>query len=159
MAIFDTANEDAIFLSRKDPGEPLGTYSDHSFQLEDLIWPTAEHYFQAARFDDDTRREKVRLAASPGEATSLGKPGLLKSGVRKDWDQVKINFMTRALYTKFKTHPEIAERLLATGNETIVENDQYDYFWGCGRDKRGENQFGKLLMSVRQKLKDETKGE
>ena len=31
----------------------------------------------------------------------------------------------------------------------------YDYFWGSGRDMRGKNNFGKVLMGVRDKLRSE----
>ncbi|MGV6806534.1 MAG: NADAR family protein, partial [bacterium] len=64
-------------------------------------------------------------------------------------------FMTRGVYTKFKTYPELAEQLLATGDNPIIENTQFDYFWGVGRDGRGENAYGKVLMSVRNKLREE----
>ena len=49
----------------------------------------------------------------------------------------------------------LAEALLATGDNPIVENDQYDYYWGCGRDRRGDNTYGKVLMDVREKLRQE----
>ncbi len=65
--------------------------------------------------------------------------------------------MTRAVYTKCRTHPNIARELLATGDETLVDNNQYDYFWGCGRDRRGNNAYGKALMNVRAKLREEQK--
>ena len=60
--------------------------------------------------------------------------------------------MTRGVYTKCRTHPEVAERLLSTGARKLVENNNYDYFWGCGRDRRGHNYYGKVLMDVRSKL-------
>jgi hypothetical protein len=60
--------------------------------------------------------------------------------------------MTRAVYTKCKTHAEIAALLLSTGSNRLVENSQYDYFWGCGRDRRGTNSYGQVLMNVRDKL-------
>ena len=31
----------------------------------------------------------------------------------------------------------------------------YDYYWGVGRDGRGHNVFGKVLMAVRDKLMQE----
>ena len=49
----------------------------------------------------------------------------------------------------------IAEALLATGDTHLIENNNYDYFWGCGRDRRGENMYGKVLMNVREKLREE----
>jgi hypothetical protein len=66
--------------------------------------------------------------------------------------------MTRAFYLKCRTHPEAAEALLATGERPILETSQYDYFWGCGRDLRGENAYGQVLMAVRQRLREEQAG-
>jgi ribA/ribD-fused uncharacterized protein len=64
--------------------------------------------------------------------------------------------MTRGIYIKCRTHQDIAQMLLETGNDEIMENSQYDYYWGCGRDLRGENAYGKILMDIRQKLRSET---
>jgi ribA/ribD-fused uncharacterized protein len=63
--------------------------------------------------------------------------------------------MTRAVYTKCRTHPEVAARLLATGDRRLVENNSYDYYWGCGRDRRGDNHYGRVLMNVRARLRQE----
>ncbi|MGB1090832.1 MAG: NADAR domain-containing protein, partial [Oceanobacter sp.] len=50
-------------------------------------------------------------------------------------------------------------QLLDSGDIEIKEVSQYDYFWGCGRDLRGQNAFGKMLMDIRAKLKEEVKQE
>jgi ribA/ribD-fused uncharacterized protein len=63
--------------------------------------------------------------------------------------------MTRAVYTKCRSHEDVARRLLDTGNKILVESNQFDYFWGCGRDRRGHNTYGKVLMDVRQRLREE----
>jgi hypothetical protein len=63
--------------------------------------------------------------------------------------------MTRALYTQCHAYPDFAAALLATGDRPIVETAQYDYFWGVGRDQRGENHYGKVLMKLRDKLRAE----
>ena len=63
--------------------------------------------------------------------------------------------MTRGTYIKCRTHPEVAAALLATGDLLIIETSQYDYYWGCGRDLRGDNVYGKVLMNVRTQLRKE----
>lgn len=153
MGIFPEIDEDAIFLSRSDATEDLGTFSKHAFTLEDLEWPSVEHYFQAMKFDDVDYREKIRQAAHPKKARQLGRNRFKK--IRKDWAKVKTVVMTRGVYIKCRAHPEIAEQLLSTDKRKLIENSQYDYFWGCGRDRRGENHYGKVLMSVREKLRAE----
>jgi ribA/ribD-fused uncharacterized protein len=142
-----------IYLARSDPNEPLSSYSRYGFELEGQFWPSVEHYFQAMKFEDTDAREKVRLAMHPAKARRLGRSRLKK--LRKDWSKVRRVIMTRAVYVKCRTHPEVAEQLLSTGERHIFENSQYDYFWGCGRDRRGHNTYGKVLMDVRNKLREE----
>lgn len=151
--LFPDYDADVIYLARVDVNQPLGAWSKHSFFLEDKEWPSVEHYYQAMKFESESDQEKIRTAAHPKKARKLGRSRLRR--LRKDWRDVKVIYMTRAVYTKCKTHPEVAEALLATGDKKLLESSQYDYFWGCGRDRRGNNQYGKVLMNVRAKLREE----
>lgn len=158
--LFDQPEGDVVYLSRRDPTELLGTWSDHNILLDDCLWPTCEHYFQAMQFTSPDDQERVRSAIDATDAERLAKPGLLARLIRSrrrrdDWPRVRIAFMTRAIYTKCRAWPEVAEHLLQTGESRLVENSQYDYFWGCGRDLRGENRYGQVLMDVRRKLREE----
>jgi ribA/ribD-fused uncharacterized protein len=143
----------AEHLSRSDVMNRLGTFSRDGFSLEGHDWPSVEHYYQAMKFVDADYRERIRQAEHPRQARKLGRSRWKKR--RKDWAQVKVTIMTRGVYTKCRTHPDIAGALLATGAATLVENSNYDYFWGCGRDRRGANMYGKVLMNVREKLRQE----
>lgn len=150
--LFPDLEEGALQLRRADRGELLGTYSDHPFELEGKTWPTVEHYFQSMKFtvDDPDYGEQIRLAATPEQARKLGRKN--KRKLRQDWKTLRRIVMTRGLYTKCRTYSNIAQTLLDTGSRSIIENSQYDYFWGCGRDRRGENTFGKVLVDIRVKL-------
>lgn len=151
--LFPDLDADNLYLSRSDVNEPLGTFSRHGFFLEDREWPSVEHYYQAMKFLAPEEQEKVRSAKHPRKARKWGRSRFRK--LRKDWSKVKVVYMTRAVYTKCKAHPEIAQKLLATGDKNLLESSQYDYFWGCGRDRRGNNQYGRILMNVRSKLRQE----
>ncbi len=153
MSLFPQLDDNAVFLAQSDPDEPLSSYSAHSFSLDDENWPTVMHYYQAKKFEDTRYQKKIALAESPKAAQNLGRNRFKKR--RKDWKTIKIVMMTRAVYTKMKTHPDIAQLLLNTDDKQIVESNNYDYFWGCGRDRRGENHYGKVLMAVREKLREE----
>jgi len=152
--LFPPESEDNyVFLSRTDVNEILSSYSRHGFDLEGVHWPSVEHYFQGMKFEDPDEQEKVRLAKHPKIARRLGRRRFVR--IRKDWPRIRRVIMTRAVYTKCRTHPEAARRLLDTGDKTLVETTQYDYFWGCGRDRRGRNIYGAVLMDVRGKLREE----
>jgi ribA/ribD-fused uncharacterized protein len=153
--LFPEQDENSHYFRRDDVESVLGTFSAHTFKLDDLEWPSVEHYFQANKFieKDANYAERVRTAKTAKQARKLGRKN--KAGLRKDWSTVKRIVMTRAVYTKCKTHNDIAQNLLETGDARLVENSQYDYVWGCGRDRRGENLYGKVLMDVRAKLQEE----
>ncbi len=153
MGIFPEIDEDALFFSRADINENLGTFSKHSFELDGALWPSVEHYFQAMKFDDADYREVIRTAPHPKKARKLGRSRFKK--IRKDWAKVKTVVMTRGVYIKCRTYPGIAQQLLDTDDRKLIENSQYDYYWGCGRDRRGDNHYGKVLMNVRGKLRSE----
>lgn len=146
----DLTLEDAVRFSRFDTGSPLSTVSAHSFQLEDLIWATAEHYFQAHKFIDRAYAEKVRNAPDAQRAYKLGNAWFKRR--RADWKQVRRTLMTRAMYSKCIQHEAVRRALLDTGERLIIETSAYDHYWGIGRDQRGENTLGKVLMDIRAKL-------
>ena len=144
---------DAIYLSRTDATEPLSSFSRFGFFLDDAEWPSVEHYFQAMKFEDPAYREQIRSAQHPKKARKLGRSRFRKP--RRDWKKIRRVIMTRAVYIRCRTHPEVAARLLETGERRLVESNAYDYYWGCGRDRRGNNTFGEVLMDVRRKLREE----
>ncbi|GAB6043791.1 NADAR family protein [Endothiovibrio diazotrophicus] len=150
--IFSFKQEPTVYVSRGDPTHLLAAFSRHGFELDGAEWPSVEHYYQGMKFEDDALREAVRGAPDPNEAREVAKRH--QGAVRGDWRRVRETVMTRGVYIKSRAHPEVARALLATGSDKIVENSQYDYFWGCGRDGRGENRYGKVLMAVRDKLRE-----
>lgn len=119
-----------------------------------LIFPTVEHMFQAAKTISIEEYEEIAAADTPGQAKRLGR----KITLRDDWEKVKDEIMYNALYLKFSI-PELCEKLLATGNEELVEgNIWHDNTWGnctCDRckDIEGKNKLGKLLMQVREEIR------
>ena len=155
MSIFADlqTSENTIFISRSDPNEPLSSFAEYPFELDDSKWLTVEHYFQSMKYDDPWKREKIRQSATAKIAKKLGRSKKYK--IRDDWSSIKQTIMTRATYIKFKTHDELSEILLNTAPKKIIENNQYDYYWGCGRDRRGFNYYGKILMAVRDKISKE----
>lgn len=116
-----------------------------------LVWPTSEHAYQAMKFTDKARQEEIRRAPTPYAAKRLGK----SPGVRPDWNAIRIGVMHRILRRKFGQHPKLAAKLLATGDAELVEANTWgDRFWGRV-DGVGENHLGRLLMDVRDELREQ----
>jgi len=64
----------------------------------------------------------------------------------------KLTIMRIALKSKFSQSDELRLKLLATGEQSLVENSPYDSFWGTGSGD-GSNWLGVLLMELRTELK------
>lgn len=73
--------------------------------------------------------------------------------VREDWtEEVRLAIMLKGLRCKFYQNPDLAEKLLQTGDAILHENNPDDPFWGYGKGD-GRDHLGKLLMQVRSELK------
>ncbi|WGV25898.1 NADAR family protein [Halotia branconii] len=137
--------------------QPYGCFSNfspHGIQIQGTYWPTVEHYYQAQKFVgsvDAVIIPTIRAAATPEEAAALGRCSTRQ--LRSDWQVVKTQVMREAVLKKFLTHADIRKILLTTGNEILVENSPTDYFWGCGAKTTGQNHLGKILMSVREEIR------
>ena len=142
-----------IHVNHTDPSGLLSSWSKHSIEVAGNEWPSVEHYAQAMKFDDPDYQTKIRGAVHPRDAKKLGES--LFKRKKKSWKREREGHMAAGMYKKCKSHPEVAEALLATGDKPILETSNYDHFWGCGRDNCGQNRFGSVLMAVREKLKAE----
>lgn len=152
MSLFAGVSADAILINRLDPNEVLGTYSNHGFELEELYWPSVEHYYQASKYQDPLK-EKIRTCEHPIQARKIGRSIFKRK--RTEWKNIRATVMTRAVYTKCRAHSEVAEALLATESKPLANNAFGEYYWGVGRDGRGMNCYGKVLQNVRERLRME----
>lgn len=153
---FDPPQPEPVYVSRSDPDDPLSSHSAHGFALDDADWRSLEHYYQGMKFTDPAQSAAIRDTATPAAARQLAE--VHARAVRRDWKKIRQTVMTRGCYVKCRTHDDVASALLETGTRRIVENSMYDYFWGCGRDGRGHNTYGLVLMAVREKLRVERDG-
>lgn len=155
MFSHDTAYENALSFSRSDDTHLLSTHSKHSFELEDQHWLSAEHYYQSSKFSGAEYGRKIAQAPTPAQACKMGNTWWRKK--RGDFKVLRKTLMTRALYSKAIQNSDVADMLLATGDQLLIENSAYEHFWGIGRDQRGENNLGKIWMDIRQKLRDRSR--
>lgn len=106
-----------------------------------------EAAFQAAKCPE---RVREFCDLNPSEAKRLGRTVTL----RPDWEEVKFDVMYQICMSKFMQNPDLAERLIATGDAELVEGNTWgDKIWGVC-DGSGENNLGKILMQVRDKLRE-----
>lgn len=112
---------------------------------------TSEHAFQSQKFAGSKHETEVLKAGSPMLAASIGRDR--KRPLRKDWESVKDSIMREVIWVKFSQNKDLAEKLIATGDENIVEDTTNDEYWGRGSSKKGRNMLGVILMETRSKLK------
>jgi len=142
--------ERIVFHGMRDAHGYLSNFWSAPIALKGVVWPTTEHYFQAQKFAGTAHEEAIRHVASPMIAARMGRSRARP--LRADWDAVKEQIMLEALRAKFTQHPDLGERLRATGDALLVEQRARDAYWGDGGDGHGLNRLGALLMQVRGEL-------
>lgn len=120
--------------------------------LQEKTYPTVEHYFQSMKFMDEKYKEQIQQAKNPTLAKQLGQSRNIP--LRADWEQIKDQIMYEGLMAKFTQLPHLKQKLLETGNYFLIENAPSDYYWGCGRNGKGKNKLGQLLMRVRKEIQE-----
>jgi len=129
----------------------FSNFSPHTIFYKGVEYPTVEHAYHSEKFDDEKIKEEIKNAKSPLIALELAKKYKLQR--KKNWNKIKIKVLLELVKEKVNQHDEVKNALLATGVEEIVEDNPNDSFWGVGRDGKGENQMGKILMRIRKEIK------
>lgn len=143
-----TESETIAFSSKSPTYNEFSNFYKARMLLDGKEWPTVEHYFQAQKFSTNPEyQEKIRAAPQPAKAKSLG--ASREYPIRNDWDQYREEVMKKALKAKFEQNPNLMKLLQNTRGKALVE-DTNDAFWGQGRNKKGKNRLGLLLMELRE---------
>lgn len=130
--------------------EFLSNFFVHPVTVWGKTYASTEHAYQAAKATNDADHEKVRSCSTPGQAKKMGQA----ITCRLDWEAVKEGVMLDCLRAKFVRGSELAQKLLDTGDKTLVEGNHWgDTYWGVCRGK-GKNRLGHLLMMVRSELRE-----
>ena len=103
--------------------------------FDGLTFQSSEAAYQAAKTLDLEERQKF-TSVNAGKSKRMGR----KVTLREDWDVVKIHVMRCILQCKFTQNPELAKKLIDTGDAELIEgNWWHDKFWGvCGGVCRGK---------------------
>ena len=98
----------------------------------------------------DVNRAVEFAHLDPSSAKKLGR----KVTLRSDWEQVKDDIMYEVLVAKFTQNAALKILLLRTGDQELIEGNWWnDTYWGVCRGV-GKNTLGKLLMRLRQELRE-----
>lgn len=158
-------------------------YGDHScfsqmkvsrrikFEKEGVTYTSAEQYMMAMKailFNDQRSYQEIMNARKPSEMKKVGRR--VKGFNQMVWDDHKARIIFEGNLLKFSQNEEFKEHLLSTGDKILVEASPYDGVYGIKMsidDKnkedpykwKGENLLGFTLMSVRDYLRSQNKGE
>ena len=137
----------------------LSNFYPSVIEFQGIKYPTVEHYYVAMKIKTDQQidgknitlidcREMISKMKDPAKVKQLGK--VLK--LRKDWDKIKLDTMLWGVREKFKDQ-DLRQLLINTGDYELVEGNNWgDKFWGVYAGV-GENHLGKILMKVREEVK------
>lgn len=144
--------ETIYFYSHAKKYFEFSNFSFHPIVIAGKKFLTNEHYFQSVKFGDVAYREEIRLAETPRKAKELGSSRKYK--IVPNWDEERIAVMKTCVRAKFTQHKELKEMLLSTGVKILVEDSPRDDFWGCGKHRNGKNMLGKILMEIRDEIRN-----
>ena len=139
------------FSKLKGPFRLLPNFAPTPVTIDEVVWPSSEHYYQAQKFLLLYLQKTILAAPTPRDAADIGRRNA--DLYRPDWAEIKVTVMHTALRAKARQHPAVATVLLGTGEATLVERSAHDTFWGSGPDGSGQNHLGKLWMVVRDELR------
>ncbi|WP_109440418.1 NADAR family protein [Acinetobacter haemolyticus] len=142
----------------------LSQWFDAAFNVEGILYPTAEHYMMAQKaklFGDHEIFEKILNVRHPNEAKQLGRN--VRHYDEQRWREQRFEIVVQANLAKFSQHQELKNFLISTNNRILVEASPVDKIWGVGMAKdheniqdprlwNGLNLLGFALMQVRSKL-------
>lgn len=117
--------------------------------FEGTLYPSTEHAYQAAKSVD----LNIRLDFIPLTCSGAKNKGQIIE-IRSDWERVKYDIMFAVVFDKFFRHEDLRSQLLETGEKYLEETNHWgDKYWGVC-DGEGQNNLGKILMKVREIIKN-----
>lgn len=126
----------------------LSNFWDCAVEYEDIVYPSAEHAYVAAKTMDIGIRHELVEVKTPGLVKRMGR----KIVLRPDWESIKLDVMIDIVWDKFERHPALMQKLQATKPHDLIEGNTWgDTTWGQCPVGNGTNWLGRILMSIRDK--------
>lgn len=153
-----------VYQTKEAFGGLSNMASGYPVQVNGVRILTTEALYQACRFPKlpEVQREIIGQH-SPMTAKMKSKPH--REFTRPDWNDVRYKIMRWCLRVKLaQNYGEFGRLLLTTGDRPIVEQSRKDDYWGAkisndGETLIGQNVLGRLLMELRERLKQDLSGE
>ena len=137
------------FLSNFHEQQGVTIWID-GLELENRVpCKSVENAFQASKTLILGERFIVAYSETPGIAKKLGH----KVTLRSDWETIKNDVMLELLTQKF-SHLYYRDLLLATGDAYLEETNTWGDCWFGVCNGVGQNWLGKMLMQIREALRD-----
>lgn len=139
-----------FYINQDEAVRNWSNFSRHPVEIRGKVWPTTEHFYQAAKFfnTDPEWAEEIRQVKWPSQSKEMGKDK--SRPLDPNWESgLKLQIMLEALLAKAEQCPGLLLELLSTGDAEIVERADWDPIWGDGPNRDGKNFLGRLCMIVR----------
>lgn len=122
------------------------------FVINGVKFKSVEHYFQYSKIKNEDVKRSILSIESPAMTKILSS----RNKRVDNWEEIKLEVMYTGLKAKFSQNLDLKRLLLETEDELLEEGNTWnDRYWGVDYYSRvGENHLGKLLMRVREELKD-----
>lgn len=147
------------------PNRFLSNYHLCPVTVDGITYPSSEHAYMAQKSDQyvevidlETRSSKMVHWKMRCQDKNVP-PATIKRESRNvtlvpGWDENRLATMEKVLRAKFKNDAEM-NMLLDTGDATLIEGNNWnDTYWGMCNGV-GENHLGKILMKIREDIRDE----
>lgn len=122
----------------------LSNYYMIYVNYEGNTYCNAEAAYQAAKLSDQAEK-RAFFSMNPREARRQGR----RLTPREGWEEIRDQVMYDVCLAKFHGNPNLMAKLMATGDEELINTDESgDTYWGVCQGK-GENKLGKILMKIR----------
>lgn len=150
-----TPNDKINIYAGTNENAELSNFANRPFKYKGFDYFSVEQAFQhqklrtsaphsgAANYLNDEVNVQILQAKTSAQAKALGKQ--IKQLNTVAWDRISSSIMKELLLESFKQNPDALQKLLATGNAELT-HVQDKSKWG--------KEFPKLLMEVREELKD-----
>ena len=151
---------DIIYSNKNKAYKWLSTFNiTTTFNYKGRNYISIEHAFNAQKNDDNDFKDLFTLgtdtyigdlptfAKKTGNKTNMKK---MKKKLKQDWVTIRLEVMEDILKRYYDSNEELKGKLINTGeNNLIYKGVGVDNYWGVDKNDIGENNHGKLLMTLR----------